>query len=97
MAARLVASAAELVALAAASGDDPPFRQDEPYRPALAGVYARLAASARALCGYVPPREPHAPRRALPLERGLRAALEVIAHSLANHGSAAWPNGGCSP
>jgi phosphoenolpyruvate carboxylase len=89
IAARLVSITPELAALADASGDDSPFRQDEPYRRALAGVYARLAASARALCGFVPPREPHAPAEPYRSSAELRAALEVIAHSLANHGSAA--------
>ena len=37
-----------------------PHRHDEPYRQALIGIYARLAATARALAGYVPPRPPHA-------------------------------------
>ncbi|MFN9805732.1 MAG: phosphoenolpyruvate carboxylase [Betaproteobacteria bacterium] len=38
-----------LAALAAASGDDSPQRADEPYRQALSGIYARLAATASAL------------------------------------------------
>jgi len=38
-----------LTALADASGDDSPHRRDEPYRRALVGVYARLAATADAL------------------------------------------------
>ncbi|HWU73199.1 MAG TPA: phosphoenolpyruvate carboxylase, partial [Sphingomonas sp.] len=41
----------ELLQLAAASGDDAPSRNDEPYRRALSGVYARLAATYRALTG----------------------------------------------
>jgi phosphoenolpyruvate carboxylase len=89
IAARLVNVTPELVALAAASGDDSPFRQDEPYRRALIGIYARLAASARALCGYAPPREPHAPGAPYRSSAELRAELEVIARSLANHGSTA--------
>ncbi len=40
-----------LKALAAASPDQSPHRVDEPYRRALIGVYARLAATARALLG----------------------------------------------
>ena len=35
---------AELIALADGSGDDSPFRADEPYRRALRGMAARLAA-----------------------------------------------------
>ena len=40
---------AELEALAARSPDHSPQRSDEPYRRALVGIYARLAASARRL------------------------------------------------
>ena len=44
---RLVAPSAEVIALAATSGDDSPFRADEPYRRALRGMHARLHAYAR--------------------------------------------------
>ena len=44
---RLVTSSPEVHALAAASGDDSPFRADEPYRRALRGMHARLHAFAR--------------------------------------------------
>ncbi len=87
IAARLVNVTPELLALADASGDDSPFRQDEPYRRALAGIYARLAATARALCGYVPAREPNAAREPYASSADLRADLATIARSLANHGS----------
>jgi len=89
IAARLASVTPELLALAGASGDDSPFRQDEPYRRALAGIYARLAASARALCGYLPPREPNSAREPYRSSAELRADLATIAHSLANHGSSA--------
>ena len=89
IAARLVEVTPELLALADAAGDDSPFRRDEPYRRALIGIYARLAASARALCGYWPPREPHAAGAPYASSAALRADLEVIERSLANHGSTA--------
>jgi len=41
--------------LAATSPDQSPHRQDEPYRRALIGVYARLAATARTLLGAAAP------------------------------------------
>ncbi len=44
---RLVTPSDEVSALAAASGDDSPFRADEPYRRALRGMHARLHAFAR--------------------------------------------------
>lgn len=48
----LLAGASEaLKALALASPDQSPHRIDEPYRRALIGVYARLAATSRALLG----------------------------------------------
>jgi phosphoenolpyruvate carboxylase len=56
---RLVQPTAQLLALAASAHDDSPHRSDEPYRQALIGVYARVAATARALAHYVPPRPPH--------------------------------------
>ncbi|NNG23547.1 phosphoenolpyruvate carboxylase [Telluria aromaticivorans] len=75
-------------ALADGSTDSSPHRSDEPYRRALIGIYARLAATARELgvdhilrkeVGHAPPY----------LDAGLFAAdLEVIADSLrANHGA----------
>ena len=46
MSSRLVTPTPALEALADASGDDSPFRADEPYRRALRGMYARLYALA---------------------------------------------------
>ncbi|MEO0464436.1 MAG: phosphoenolpyruvate carboxylase [Pseudomonadota bacterium] len=48
--------APEIEALAEASGDTSPHRQDEPYRRALIGIYGRLAATFEHLCGKQPPR-----------------------------------------
>ncbi|HEU4622750.1 MAG TPA: phosphoenolpyruvate carboxylase, partial [Burkholderiaceae bacterium] len=45
----LVGGSPDLHALASNSGDVSPHRADEPYRRALSGIYARLAATARAL------------------------------------------------
>jgi len=45
----LVRLTPEMAALAGQSPDRSPFRQDEPYRRALTGIFARLAASAAAL------------------------------------------------
>ncbi len=44
---RLITPNADVMALAAASGDDSPFRADEPYRRALRGMHARLHGFAR--------------------------------------------------
>jgi phosphoenolpyruvate carboxylase len=87
MSRRLVEPTAALLQLAQAAQDPSPYRQDEPYRQAISGVYCRLAATARARAGFVPPREP--PRAAEPYtdEAAFSADLQVIAHSLASHGA----------
>ena len=83
LSARLVQITPELKALGDLSGDDSVHRSQEPYRRALIGVYARLAATAQALAGLRAPRPPEvdAPAYASPGE--LRADLDVIAASLA--------------
>jgi phosphoenolpyruvate carboxylase len=77
-----------LETLAAGSPDNSPHRSDEPYRRALIGIYARLAATARELgVGHILRREVgHA---APYLDPELFAAdLEVLADSLRqNHGA----------
>ncbi len=85
---RLVKPTDALHALAQKAHDTNPHRQDEPYRQALIGVYARLAATARDLAGYVPPRAPHGelPPYASPEE--ILADLATIAASLGTHGAA---------
>jgi phosphoenolpyruvate carboxylase len=90
---RLVKPTEALLALAASAHDTNPHRQDEPYRQALTGIYARIAATAKNLIGYVPPRAPHVemPPYAAPAE--LLADLDVIAASLASHGSQALADG----
>jgi len=72
-------------ALADASPDQNPHREDEPYRRALIGIYARLAATLHALTGTealrhaVPPQNPYTdPAQFL-------ADLAVIEASLQNH------------
>ncbi|MGH8690341.1 MAG: phosphoenolpyruvate carboxylase, partial [Burkholderiales bacterium] len=49
LSARIRAVPAEIEALAAASGESSAYRRDEPYRRAISGIYARLAAAAEAL------------------------------------------------
>ena len=51
--------------LAAASRDANPHREDEPYRRALVGVYARLAATLHALTGTEALRHAVAPQRSV--------------------------------
>jgi phosphoenolpyruvate carboxylase len=89
LSARLAAVTPALRALADAAHDASPNRADEPYRQALTGVYARLAASYVLLTGEAPARPPAA--KALPYDSpdDLKADLEtVLASLLAKHGQA---------
>ena len=84
----LVKVTPELVLLAEHSTDHSPQRLDEPYRRALSGIYARLAATARSLDHFEPVR--HEIGNAAPYEtpEELRAQLKVLANSLKLNGSA---------
>ena len=81
----LVGASDALLALAQASPDDSPHRADEPYRRALIGIYARLAATARTLglsaleARPAPDAPPYANAQAF------AADLQTIAASLAEH------------
>ncbi len=81
----LIGVDAELLALAEASGDDSPHRRDEPYRRALVGVYARLAATAQRLTGQNLARRSTVAASAYERPEELSADLAVIAASLAAH------------
>lgn len=89
MSARLVSVTPEMQALAARSPDTNEHRQDEPYRRALTGVYARLAASLKDLTGGDAARHAVAPQNAYPEAEDFLADLRVIEASLnAHHGEA---------
>ncbi len=89
----LVKVTPELLSLAEHSTDHSPQRADEPYRRALSGIYARLAATARALDHFEPVR--HEIGSAAPYDTpdALRADLKVLSTSLKQNGSAALANG----
>ena len=76
---------AEMQRLADASGDSSPHREDEPYRRALIGVYARLAATLNALTGTEALRHAVAPRDPYPSASDFLADLRTIESSLASH------------
>ncbi len=80
---------AELDALAERSGDASPHRQDEPYRRALIGIYARLAATLQALTGTEALRHAVAPSRPYVGADELLADLRTIEDSLCRHHGAA--------
>lgn len=83
----LVGSTQALRDLADRSGDDNPHRADEPYRRALIGIYARLAATLRQLTGTEALRHAVAPSTPYSAPAEFVAELRIIADSLrAHHG-----------
>ncbi len=74
-----------LQALAERSPDRNPHREDEPYRRALIGIYARLAATLHALTGTEALRHAVAPQDPYPHAAELLADLQVIEDSLRSH------------
>jgi phosphoenolpyruvate carboxylase len=88
MSENLVRCSPAVSALAERSGDTSRFRSEEPYRRAMNGCYARLAATALAILGSIPGDAPRAelPPYASPAE--LVEELRAIEASLAEHGAA---------
>jgi phosphoenolpyruvate carboxylase len=75
----------ELLALAGRSPDRNEHRSDEPYRRALIGVYARLAATLRELAGAEAVRHAVAPQPPYPDAASFVADLDVVERSLRSH------------
>ena len=71
-----------VLALADASGDAAEARGDEPYRRALSGIYARLAATHLAITGQPAPRPAALAGERYPDPQALRADLVTLAHGL---------------
>ncbi len=85
---RLAKVTPELSALAEAAHDVSAHRADEPYRQALAGVYARLSATYSLLTGEAPLRPTISEAESYASPDALKHDLEVVQHSLvANHGT----------
>jgi len=89
----LVSVTPELVALAEHSPDKSPQRADEPYRRALSGIYARLAATARALDQVEPVRHEIAQAAPYASPDALRGDLKILANSLKLNGAARLAGG----
>ena len=87
MSVRLVTPSDALLLLAEASGDASPFRADEPYRRALRGMHARLAATAKRTLGVIPGRAPHADLEPYADPAELSRDLAIIEASLHGHGA----------
>ena len=87
MSSLLVKMSYELEQLAQRSPDDSDHRKDEPYRRALIGVYARLAASARELVQHEALRHEIGAAKPYGDPGEFAADLKIISDSLcANHG-----------
>ncbi len=85
--ARLAQVSPAMQALADASPDRNPHRQDEPYRRALTGIYARLAATLQHLTGGQAARHAVAPQNPYLQASDFLVDLQVILDSLhAHHG-----------
>jgi phosphoenolpyruvate carboxylase len=83
-----------VLALAEASGDTSPSRQDEPYRRAISGIYARLAATYRTMVGHEPPRPSRLKGEPYAQPGDLRRDLVTVAPGLAGEGDGALATGG---
>ncbi|WP_131195841.1 phosphoenolpyruvate carboxylase [Lichenihabitans psoromatis] len=78
----LVGCSPELEELARQSGDVSPQREDEPYRQASIGIYARLAATLRLLTGTQAPVQALLQGQPYPDSAALLHDLRIIATSL---------------
>lgn len=85
LSAMLVEFPPEMIALAEQSPDTNEHRMDEPYRRALTGIYARLAATLKSLTGGDAARHAVAPQNPYPNAEAFLADLRVIAASLRSH------------
>ncbi len=84
----------DVAALAQRSGDIHPARKDEPYRRAITGIYARLAATYQKLTGRPAPRPPSVTGDAYPDAESFRADLAILAQSLLVNSRVGLNNGG---
>ena len=85
LSAMLVPFGTEMLALAAQSPDTNEHRQDEPYRRALTGIYARLAATLKVLTGGDAARHAVVPQNPYASAEEFLADLRTIEASLCSH------------
>jgi phosphoenolpyruvate carboxylase len=94
LASNYISAPAELVALGARSPDSAISRRDEPFRRALTGVYARVAATAKQLAPDVlVPRAALGPAPPYATAEELGADLDVIHNALISAGCARLAEG----
>ena len=79
--------APELIQLADRAHDPSPARADEPYRRALSGIYARLAATYEAIIGRAPPRPSRLEAEPYPDPDAFAGELNVLVDALAKGGN----------
>lgn len=80
--------------LALRSGDLNPARADEPYRRAITGIYARLAATYHRLTGRPASRPASVSAESYPDAQSFRADLATLAQSLQSDSKVGFVNGG---
>ena len=97
LSAMLVDFSAGMRALAESSPDTSAHRKDEPYRRALTGIYARLAATLKDLTGGDAARHAVAPQNAYALAEDFLADLRTIEDSLRSHHGEALSAGRLHP
>jgi phosphoenolpyruvate carboxylase len=97
MSSRLVKPTEALLALADAADDNSPNRADEPYRRAIRGMHARLAANAMRAIGTVPGVAAIGPRAPYTSAAELSHDYAIIDHSLRTHGAAALADNRVQP
>ena len=87
MASSLVKVSDAVIELAEKSGDNNLFRTGEPYRRAVNGMFARMAATAKLLIGTVPGPSPRANLAPYAGPDELADDLRAVEESLATHGA----------
>jgi phosphoenolpyruvate carboxylase len=87
LSARIRAAPAGIEALAAASGESSAYRRDEPYRRAISGIYARLAAAAENLAGVKANPPAIVARPAYGSAEEFAEDLKIVATSLESQGA----------
>lgn len=93
LSARVVNVSDELMALAKNSPDKSPHRESEPYRLAISGLYARLAATSVKFGSSAPSRHPIGEAEPYPSPAELLADLDIIRISLTENKSSALTQG----
>jgi len=83
-----------IAALADKSGDVAVSRADEPFRRAISGIYARLAATHQSLTGKPAPRPGQLSGDPYPDPAAFRADLATLAHGLVQEGNGPLSTGG---